>query len=286
MPDLSAWNARNDSIDDDLGATRLRPRDFLSRPRMNTHAAARIRRAPNLTDQVTDALRADIRANTGGPGSPLPSEQAMATAYGVSRTVMREALSRLKADGLIVSRQGLGAVIAAGSNIRPLRIDAIDRADAAAVMKIAELRAGCEVEATALAAERRTQEDLREMKAALDEMARAVREGDVEAGSAADFRFHQAIYAATGNEYILRFFEFIQQFYRESLTLSRAHSARDKRRESQAHDEHTAVYQAIRARDADRARSAARMLLANTVARMIEASPRPLAANSTRQSKS
>jgi DNA-binding FadR family transcriptional regulator len=182
---------------------------------------------------------------------------------------MREALSRLKAQGLVVTRQGLGAFISANRAIHPLRIDAIDSGDVAAVLRIAELRVGIEVEATALAAERRTRDDLRELKAALDEMALALRDGVVEVGAAADFRFHRTIYAAAKNDYFLQFFDFIRQFYRESLELARHHSAQRGAHEKQAHDDHAAVYVAIRDRDVERARTASRALLRNTVARMI-----------------
>ena len=75
----------------------------------------------------------------------------------------------------------------------------------------------------------------------------------------------------------MKFFDFISQFYQESLTLSRQHSAQDKQCESQAHDEHAAVYQAIRMRDVDSARASARILLQNTVARMIDDARAPLA---------
>jgi GntR family transcriptional repressor for pyruvate dehydrogenase complex len=230
----------------------------------------RVARGPNLTEQVTQALRADILAHPGGTGAPLATEQSMADGYGVSRTVMREALSRLKAEGLVVTRQGLGAFIGNDAGIVPLRIGAIDAGDVAAVLRIAELRVGIEVEATALAAQRRTREDLRELKGALDAMASALRDHDVEAGAAADLRFHRVIYGATRNECFLQFFDFIRQFYRDSLAASRRHSARREASEAQAHEDHAAVYRAILARDADAARAAARELLRNTVARMVE----------------
>lgn len=247
---------------------------------MSTSGRPRIQRSPNLTEQVTEALKLDIIGNGQAPGTQLPSEQAMAQKYGVSRTVMREAISRLKAEGLLVTRQGLGAFISAGTQTRPFRIDAIDSADAEAVLKIVELRSGFEIEATELAAQRRSRADLRELKDALDDMWRAVKAGDVAAGAAADFKFHRAIYMATGNEYFLAFFDFISQFYQESLQLSRHHSANDRGRESQAHEEHTAVYQAIHDKDIEEARVAARVLLQNTAKRIVVAPGTPMPADS------
>src|SRR5690606_20954234 len=99
----------------------------------------------------------------------LPSEQAMAREFGVSRTVMREAIARLKADGLVVTQQGRGIFVASSSASLPFRLKA-DLEDVAALLKIIELRIGFEVEAAGLAAKRRSSADLKRMRKALDDM--------------------------------------------------------------------------------------------------------------------
>src|SRR5512135_2938347 len=75
-----------------------------------------------LADQVTESLTSKIMAKD-FPNSQLPSEQAMAEGFGVSRTVIREAVSRLKAEGLIDTRQGRGAVVRNDRLDVPFRID-------------------------------------------------------------------------------------------------------------------------------------------------------------------
>ena len=66
----------------------------------------------NLAEQVMARLSADIRGGRLAPGARLPTEQALTTELGVSRTVVREAVAALRADGLVVTRRGSGAYVA------------------------------------------------------------------------------------------------------------------------------------------------------------------------------
>src|SRR6476659_2133897 len=77
----------------------------------------------NLTREAVDRLSTEITTGKREPGARLPTEQGMTPAMRVSRTVVREAVSALRAEGLIVTRQGVGAFVAAGVLRRPFRID-------------------------------------------------------------------------------------------------------------------------------------------------------------------
>src|SRR5687767_12511485 len=75
----------------------------------------------SLTHELVSRLTADITGGKLPPGAKLPTEQEMIAAMGVSRTVVREAVAALRADGLVVTRQGVGAFVANNAS-RPFRI--------------------------------------------------------------------------------------------------------------------------------------------------------------------
>src|SRR6516225_9037718 len=77
----------------------------------------------NRTQELTQKLAVEIRSGRLVPGSQLPTEQEMSASTGFSRTVVREAVSALRAEGLVVTRQGLGAFVAMDVQRRPFRID-------------------------------------------------------------------------------------------------------------------------------------------------------------------
>src|SRR4051794_36971477 len=128
-----------------------------------------LRLGPSLTEQVTEKLRAKILGGAYEVGQALPSEQEMGTAFGVSRSVVREAISRLKADQLVITRQGRGAFVAATVSPQGFQISH-GGAKIEGTRHILELRMGLEVEAAGLAAAHRGAEQLADMTRALAEM--------------------------------------------------------------------------------------------------------------------
>ena len=106
-----------------------------------------------LTAELVARLTADIVSGKLPPGSQLPTEQEMIAATGVSRTVVREAVAALKADRLVLTRQGVGAFVAEQVR-RPFRVDFDERSTLQEVLNVMELRTGVEIEAASLAAER------------------------------------------------------------------------------------------------------------------------------------
>src|SRR6266567_3625693 len=110
----------------------------------------------SLTGELVARLTDDITSGKIPPGSRLPTEQELSAATGVSRTVVREAVAALRADGLVITRQGLGAFVASDVQRRPFRIDPSELKSRTDVLQILELRMSLEIEASGLAAERRT----------------------------------------------------------------------------------------------------------------------------------
>jgi GntR family transcriptional repressor for pyruvate dehydrogenase complex len=225
----------------------------------------------SLTDRVTEALSQLIRGGEFPPRARLPTETEMGSRFGVSRTVIREAVSRLKSEGLVESRQGVGVFVRDHSLDTPFRIDPNVVESVRSVMQIAELRRGLEAEMAALAAERRSPEQLSEIRRLL----RAVNDAEPTsaAGVDADMAFHREIARATGNPHFVSLWDFIGQFLRGVMTVTRANEARSSDFTAEVAAEHEAIMDAIALGDADAARDAARRHMEMAAERIRNADP-------------
>lgn len=162
--------------------------------------ASQVRRVP-LADQVAELLMQRIRAGEWELGEKLPGESALGVQLGVGRSTLREAVRQLAGRGVLASRQGSGVFVAALD--APEQWDAVlRRVDITAVL---EARIAIEVEAAALAAQRRTPAQLRAMRSAL--AGRVSHRGDVEAHVAADIEFHRSVVVAAGNPVLIEIFD-------------------------------------------------------------------------------
>ena len=218
----------------------------------------------NLTSTLVARLTEEIVSGRLAPGVRLPTEQEMMTSFGVSRTVIREAVAALKADGLVVTRQGSGAFVAA-QNRRPFRIEPSQLETVRDVLHLMELRMSVEIEAAGLAAERRLHEDLVEIDRRLDDIDRAIDAGEQAINE--DFAFHRAIAGATHNPYHLKFLEFLgdRTIPRQGVLFSPLASDRYARAYlGSIQNEHRMIAAAIKAQDADRARAMARQHFVNS----------------------
>lgn len=156
-------------------------------------------RNPRLSDLVAEQLLASIKRRDFVPGQRLASERELGERFGVSRTVIREAVRALAAKGVLEVRAGSGvhvAVVDAASVSEQMSLFLRGRGKVE-YRKIQEVRAALEVPAVRLAAERATEEDLAELRERCDRMAATQ---DVETASIEDVEFHRAIAAATYNE--------------------------------------------------------------------------------------
>ena len=222
-----------------------------------------------LSDNVAERLLAQIDKGTFGRGHKLPTEAALADAFGVSRTVIREAVSRLRNEGVVESRQGSGMYVTTAEVARPLRIDYAEGADPGSVPHILELRRAIESEVAAAAAERRTQKQM----AAIDKSLAAIDLAD-EAGSDGvreDVEFHRTIAVATGNPYFLKTLAFLHQYLEAAMKVTRHNEATHENFAEQVKEEHLAIIEAIRAKDPVAARLAAQIHMTNAARRLREA---------------
>lgn len=223
-------------------------------------------KAESLADDLVRRFEARIEEGAMEPGARFPTEKVIAETFGVSRTVVREAYSRLAERGLLESRRGSGAFVPADARYRAFQIGAAELDDLDDVIHLLELRMGFETEMAALAAARRTDADLARIRAALDAMTIAA---EIDASVEADAAFHSAIAAATSNAHFLRFTRFlgVRMVPSRRLFLEEDDVAGHRRYAWVIDREHRAIFRAIEARDAVAARRAARGHIAKSIIR-------------------
>ncbi|MEI2417958.1 FadR/GntR family transcriptional regulator [Orrella sp. JC864] len=235
------------------------------------------RRSPTenstLASQVTETLRREIRNGLFPVHSHLPTELALTRRFGVSRTVVREAISRLRSDGLVDTRQGSGTVVLGPNANTPFRIDLDVRGSIDDALCVLELRRSLEAEMASLAAQRRTEAQAARIWRALQAIADAGEHGSD--GVREDIGFHMAIAQASGNPLFPSMLQFLGHFLHEAIGLTRGNEARNPRMARQVVAEHTAIAQAIADRDAAAARRAASAHMRNTDGRIRAAMPLP-----------
>lgn len=228
-----------------------------------------ILRPQRLSEEVGTVLEQRIRSGEFAPGDKLPTEASLAGQFAVSRAVVREAIARLKADGLVESRQGSGAFVARRLGAAVFRLATGPAAEVRDAADVFELRLIIEAAAAERAALRRTPESLAAIADALARMESALASGaDAGSGVTADDDFHCAIAAAGGNPLIRRFVEFVSQEFSDSRQPTWNRAGRNSGLAQAAQDEHRAVFAAIAAGDAVAARRAAEEHLVKAARRL------------------
>ncbi|CUH82512.1 FadR/GntR family transcriptional regulator [Tropicibacter naphthalenivorans] len=207
---------------------------------------------------VESALRTRIEDGTYKPADRLPSESQLTAEFGVSRSVVREAIAHLRAEGLVEARQGAGVFVLMRAAPPPLPFHDVDPTRLSSVIELLELRTAVEVEAAGLAAQRRSpaqEERLLEALAALTQGPLAE----------ADFALHLAIAEATNNT---RFPEFLRMV--GPSVIPRHALGSETPPEGYQHlidAEHRQIVDAILGGDAPAARTAMRRHLEGSIAR-------------------
>jgi GntR family transcriptional regulator, transcriptional repressor for pyruvate dehydrogenase complex len=216
-----------------------------------------------LTHQLVTRITADITSGRLSPGSRLPTEKEMMAATGVSRTVVREAVACLRADGLVLVRQGVGAFVAQHSR-RPFRIEVDELDSLREALEIMELRTGVEIEAAGLAAERGQTAQVSKIATAYDGIERAIARG--ESAVDEDFSFHCSIADATANAQFKRFLEYLGRFIipRQSIRKSLPRIEDQRAYLKRIQREHLEILDSIRAGAPTAARAAMRRHLVNS----------------------
>jgi DNA-binding FadR family transcriptional regulator len=235
--------------------------------------AAPPRRARNLAEFVVSRLTEQIESSALKPGDKLPTESQLMEAMNVSRTVIREAISRLQAAKMIETRHGIGSFVLESSS-KGLGLDVAPGTTLRDVLAILELRISLETECAGLAAQRAQPEDVARMRAALDALTATRTNG--QESIEADLQFHISIARATGNRY---FVDILTQLRTALIPRERVDSASIAHEDPEAYlslvnREHESILDAIGRHDAESARAAMRMHLSNSRERLRRASKR------------
>lgn len=218
----------------------------------------------SMTQQLVVDLTQQILAGELPAGSKLPTEQVIIKERGVSRTVVREAMSRLQAEGLVETRHGIGTFVV--DTARPGDFQGAKHVKGGAydALAVIELRLSLEVEAAGIAAQRATPEQLQAMREALD-VANALDASDSESARR-DFEFHLQVAQCTGNSF---FIDAMTHVGNTLITVvQQAGPAVTAENRALVIREREQVYAALARRDAEAARASMRLHLINMLQRI------------------
>jgi GntR family transcriptional regulator, transcriptional repressor for pyruvate dehydrogenase complex len=183
------------------------------------------------------------------PSDPLPTERELAQQFNVSRTAVREAIKALEQAGLVIVRQGRGVSVAAASQARVAdSIARFLRVENSPMWALVELRSILETEIAALAAQRRTTDDLARLTALVDRMDQLV--GAPPEYVETDLEFHRALVASAHNP----LFDVVLDPFRSELRRSRDIGATVPNAPTRSIVTHRRILEAVRIGDSARAR--------------------------------
>lgn len=234
-------------------------------------AVAQTQRPPRsrgLVDEIVKGLTGNIRDGLLNPGDKLPTEAAIMAHFDVSRTVVREALSKLQASGMVETRHGIGTFVIERPASDNFRISAQDFSTVADVISVLELRISLESEAAALAAQRRTTLNLDAMQNALQAFRKSM-EHDSDTVPP-DFQFHMEVARATGNQHFADLMTYLGTMIIPRTRVNTLQSAPEGRLSylQRINSEHESIFVAIRNQDTEAARAAMRTHLSNSRERL------------------
>lgn len=230
------------------------------------------RRSISLAHEVMNDLMGKIRNGLYKPGEKLPTEPEVMAEQGVSRTVVREAISRLQAAGLVETRHGVGTFVLPASSQPAHPLDFSTVVTIRDVLAMLELRISLETEAAGLAAVRRTEEQLERMRLAVQAFEDGVNRGETSVEP--DYEFHLQIALATHNKY---FEDFYRHLGTATIPRTRLDTSQFAPEPGQSYlyrtnREHENILDAIARQDPQAASAAMRMHLTNSRERLKRAS--------------
>jgi GntR family transcriptional regulator, transcriptional repressor for pyruvate dehydrogenase complex len=237
-----------------------------------THEASNarpVRRPRSLAVDLVETLQARIKDGTYAVGMRMPTEAEIMSEHGVSRTVVREAISRLQQARLVVTQHGIGSFVSESlPEEQGFRIDRVDVETVVDLIHVMELRVSLETESAGLAAGRRNLRQLKEMNDAIDDFTLRAQRG--EETLEADFRFHLCVAEATQNPH---FFELMRHLGTTVIPRARVNSPKIAKEEKttyldRVNREHRLIYEAIERQDPESARAAMRVHLTNSRERL------------------
>lgn len=234
----------------------------------STDTVAPRRRPRSLAQEVVDDLTGQIRDGALRQGDKLPTESELMQLQGVSRTVVREAISRLQAAGVVETRHGIGSFVLGLPNEQSFHIDPTDLVTIHDILNVLQLRQSLESAAAGIAALHRSQDDLDTLAAILAEFRQRLDAGQDTVD--VDFRFHLSIARATGNRYFAEFMSYLGQTVIPRTRINTASLGKETQQRylERVHYEHEEIYKAILLQNPLVASSAMQMHLNNSAERL------------------
>ena len=227
------------------------------------------RRPRGLVQEIVEGLAESIKSGDIKPGDKLPTESAIMARFDVSRTVVREALSKLQASNMVETRHGIGTfALSPPQETVNFKISEADFSTVADVIAVLELRISLETEAAGLAAQRRTSENLAAMAAALKAFEDSMNEESDAVPS--DFQFHMEVAKATHNQHFEDLMTYLGAMIIPRTRVNTPSSAPEGRVNylRRVHGEHEKIFTAIRDQNDKAARTAMRTHLGNSQLRL------------------
>jgi DNA-binding FadR family transcriptional regulator len=217
-------------------------------------------RSSSKTDLVVEKITESIMAGEFGPGEFLPNEEGLCRDLGVSRSILREATRVLAYRGLLEIRQGRGTVVRVPRReVSEESLSIFMRTNRVSYARLMEVRRPVEIEIARLAAGRRDETHLAAMRESMEKMARPGKDFNLAACVRADGEFHQALLKATDNPLVEIIINSVLHFLHESRMLTLRVAGFEK-----ATREHRAIYEAVKAKDAELAATCMEKHMAST----------------------
>ena len=233
----------------------------------------RINRPKRLPDEVANSITSAIEEGRLGAGDRLPTEAELSERFGVARTVVREAISLLRYDGVIESRRGVGAFIAEASRRTSFRISPACFEKRKQIVQLLQLRTGVQAGASALAATHRSNSEMDEIAGIFEQMRAADAEGPeraLERRVDLELLLYRKITEASGNAYYVDVVTMIETNIQDNLRSAFLKNAGASEFGPGIIAEHGAVIDGLRARDAEAARVATRTRFERAAERLAE----------------
>ncbi|MCR5336220.1 MAG: FadR family transcriptional regulator [Synergistes sp.] len=219
-----------------------------------------------LSSQISKLILSEIQSGQLAIGDRLPSETELAQKYGVSRTILREAIASLKNEDILEAKQGRGIIVKNSRSRQAFRFsDVFATISMDEINYFYEMRALLESQAAGLAALRRTQEDVKEISNAFAEMAEAVKERTT--GAEAHDRYNKAITRASHNPVLTEFLFFLYEKLHDLAKELRIKTMASPERANNVLEEHRRVVESIINKNQTAAQEAALTHLKNAAER-------------------
>jgi GntR family transcriptional repressor for pyruvate dehydrogenase complex len=221
-----------------------------------------------LSTVVAEDLSEKIRSGSLPPGAQLPTEAELCAEYDVSRTVVREAVARLRSEGTVMPQQGRGMFVSDAPARRNFSIPEEALKTLPETISLLELRLSVEVEAAGLCAERRTEAEVIAIRALMEQVD-SQREDPAAVQIHYDYDFHLAIAKAARNEFIHGFLSYLRPIIVPRFQLR--HVVVPELKDTyyaRIHTEHKRIVDAVEGQDSRAARAAMRKHLYNSLERV------------------